>query len=302
METTTETYDQALAAVVAARLELADWDRRRRAAEDDVAALDGLAGAQILDDPEASAEIEGRIGRAQAIVRAASRALEEQRSRLLAAEAGLFAAAAASAAIDAAAAEAAVEKHDATSRRLRQKLEEHEEVAVQSHWLAHTPARNQLIDAAWRAADRQGLLEQLATGVHPDKWIAGQQAGVDTAIHGRRTTYPESVAVEAAQVPVDDFLARCARARAAYANVEGLHLDVEHRILEREEQLAAQGMAGDLAGDFVWSSLRSQLESLSSELSRQKAVLGAILPPPEPEPTPDGGDLAATAAAADLDA
>lgn len=198
-ETLEQARDAAAQQLLEARGVLAGWEAKREAAEAEFTRLQGVAGDQVLDDPDALDEIPRQMQELRDRIDMAERAIDAARDRVLAAERGYLGIEADLLEVEAAAARKALEKHQATTERLVAAVRKHEGPGefVTEEELFHrrepherlsrsyqSPVSAGLKAAVQRAELRVAVVRDVAAGVDPRERLAALQSLRDSTVAG----------------------------------------------------------------------------------------------------------------------
>lgn len=284
-----ELVGQRRADVLCERATLADWQSREQAAAAELAALEELAGEQILDDPDSAGDVESRVAAVQAARRAAQRAAVAQEPRVLAAESRYFAAEAEVLVAQLAEARDALERHCAKTERLLKAIERHEGCAyVPESQLVNL--RRQFGDdgpTRWRVPlalglrnkvqhleDQVTLVRELAAGRDPDTWVQEHRTSI---VSGPSVALPDHLLGAGALVQTRKYLAQAAAARARLGELEALRDELPDKLEARAAQIRLHSPDAVVAEDYVWARLKVRLEGIDEEIDDARGVLAGVL-------------------------
>lgn len=274
-----------------ARETLAKWEAELRACEAAFADLQGRAGAEVLDDPEAADRIPRELTALRDRIDVAEKAIEAQRPRVRTAESAYLLAEAAALQPAVAVARANLEKHNARTAELLAQLESHEgkfvpelalteELRTRGMPYERELSKSEILQEAVDIAQRPILvLEAMARGEDPAAIVSRWAAQTYPDEH-----YPACVWGPAALVPAPAYKRQVAEAKARIEQLRtGAVPSAQRHLAECTAALEEAAAAGrreqtrPAQTSMHPATLRDKADGAKSKLSAVEAELGAAV-------------------------
>lgn len=259
--------EAAAQALLAERATLEEWEARLAATRDDLAAADDGVGTALLAAPGLEVELAQRVAALQVQVGLTEKAIAAQQPRVLVAERQWLAAQADAHEQVVVAAQAALDEHQAKTRRLLAALEQHEgeylarKDVIESQlgdgvvftgsvtW--KEPRSYALLRDLFSARLQVAALREMAAGRDPSALRADPQWHIPGcfASNQRPELYPACVKGPEALVQPAAHVRAVARLRAHVAELQDLARTLPVEIADWERRITAAKAAGELNPD-----------------------------------------------------
>lgn len=275
-------------AVHAARRTLAEWATRLDDATERLTEVEGVAGVDILDNPDRAEAIEDDLVRLRGRVSVAQKAVDAQRVRVVEAEAAFLRAEADSLDVRIVAMRESIEQHQGETQRLLEALERHEGPYVPASRLRMLPRSTEINvsdePVPMAAPKSAAMLAELQRLERVQQALRMEASGEDTGrlIHYEWAVteaefWPPTVWGPTAVVPVASYRRLVEEARATVAELEALELDLPEQIASLEAELVVHtGEEREARADALERRLGRLIELQDGELDGARARLAAL--------------------------